>query len=399
MKNKILIHPDLFYTEHSGSIAAREAAKILHELGNDIGVFTHDQENSSIASYSYYKRIPYNWKSNYYSKKYIDSFLEVIEDFKPNSVFFIGAIINTPLVYLDICHKNNIKTVFLLLTQDFYCARLHAGLGINECTKCLDNSNISSFIYNCGEKQNNPLLYLFNYQINQVRFLKRIKEITYVLGSSNDQLDYYRKVGVKEKNLIKIPLFFDQKRLKDIKIQIEPYFIIIGQVRHEKGIHLISKILNYINDGISVKLLLQNQIEADLFLKDYPENISHIQNKKLEIYPGLTMTNGAIELIAASKGVINPSIWATTTEFVLLETLGMSKPTICFNVGVHKELIINRINGISVNVGQFDIMGEEINNLNIDTELYEKISINAKMLYDELTNKLTFNKILKNIFN
>ena len=111
------------------------------------------------------------------------------------------------------------------------------------------------------------------------------------------------------------------------------------------------------------------------------------------------MTNGAVELIAGSKGVINPSIWATTTEFVLLETLGMSKPTICFNVGIHKELIINRVNGISVNVGQFDTMGHEINNLDIDTELYEKISINAKKLYDELTNKSTFNKILNNIFN
>ena len=254
MKNKILIHPDLFYTGHSGSIAAREAAMILHELGNEIAIFTHDDEDHSVASYTYYKRIPYNWKSNYFSNSYIKSFLQVIEEFKPNYVFFIGAILNTPLVYLDLCYKNNIKTVFLFLTQDFYCARLHAGLGFNECTKCLRNSNINSFLYNCGEKQSKPFLYLLNYQINQLRFLKRMKKITFVLGSSNDQIEYYRKIGLKDSSLIKIPLFFNHKRLKHLKLKLEPYFIIIGQYRHEKGIHLISKILNHVENGISVKL-------------------------------------------------------------------------------------------------------------------------------------------------
>ena len=102
---------------------------------------------------------------------------------------------------------------------------------------------------------------------------------------------------------------------------------------------------------------------------------------------------------AGSKGVINPTIWATTTEYVLLEVLGMSKPIITFDVGIHKEIIKNRVNGICVKAGDFKAMGDEINNLNHDTDLLAKISSEANNLYHKLTDEATFRPILKSIFN
>lgn len=398
MKPKILIHPDLFYTGHSGAIAAREAARQLDKLGFEVGIFTHENPDNAIANYPYFKRVLYRGTANYFSSVYKDSFTKAIEEFKPNYVFFIGGIINTPVVYIDLCLKYKIKTVFLLLVQDFYCARLHAGLTDNSCTKCLDKSNIHSFLNNCAEKQSSPFLYLLNYQLNQKLFLARMRKIDFVLGSSDEQLDFYERIGVKKTNIVKIPLFFDQNRVKEISIPTESYFVIIGQYRHEKGIHLISKILDAIGDGISVKILFFDQEEADKFLIEYPENKKHIANNKLQLFPGVTMTNGAVELIAGSKGVINPSIWATTTEFVLLEVLGMSKPIITFDVGIHKEVIQNRINGICVKAGDFKKMGEEIINLNNNLELQKIIATNAKQTYYQLTNESSFSTILKNIF-
>jgi len=398
MKKKILIHPDLFYTGHSGAIAAREAARQLTKMGYEIGVFTHEPENKEIADYNYYARVPYTGIANYFPSRYRKSFEEVIEDFKPDSVFFIGAIVNTPIVYLDLCYKNKIKTVFLFLTQDFYCARFHASLGTNSCSLCLDGSNLNAFKHKCTIKQGKSLSYLLNYQINQSIFLPRLRKIDVVLGSSDEQLDFYYRSGIKKSNIAKIPLFFDQNRVKVLKVQSNPYFVIIGQYRLDKGIHLISKILDHINEGITVKLLFYNQAEADRFQTEFPENKSHIRSGKLEVLPGITMTNGAIEIIAGSKGVINPTIWATTTEFVLLEVLGMSKPIITFDVGIHKEVIINRTNGICVKAGNFKAMGDEINNLNNDPELEASIAIKAKHLYHELTDESSFEKTLTSIF-
>lgn len=399
MKSKILIHPDLFYSWHSGAIAAREAARQLSKLGYEIGIFTHDDQDVSIATYPYFRRVPYKGTANYFSSLYKESFTKVLEEFKPDYVFFIGSFVNTPVVYVDLCIKYKVKTVFLFLMQDFFCARLHTGLGTNSCTKCLDNSNIHSFLNKCAEKQSKPNIYLLNYQINQKLFLARMRKIDFVLGSSDEQLNFYERVGIKKANIVKIPLFFDQNRVKEINVTSESYFVIIGQFRHEKGIHLISKILDHINEGILVKLILFNQADADQFLLEYPENKKHIANNKLQLLPGVTMTTGAVELIAGSKGVINPSIWSTTTEFVLLEVLGMSKPIITFDVGVHKEIIQNRVNGIVVKAGDFEAMGEEINNLNIDSELEKIISINAKFLFHRLTDESSFETILKGIFN
>lgn len=274
---------------------------------------------------------------------------------------------------------------------------MHAGLGHNSCTKCLDGSNLNAFLNNCGEKQKNPYLFLLNYQLNQHFFLKRLKKLNYVLGSSNEQLNFYNKVGVKQKKIKKIPLFFPQKRVHSINTVTKPYFVIIGQDRHEKGFHLISKICDHIDDNISVKLILFTDEEANHF-KNNIKNKHHIKNKKIEVIPDLTMTSGAIELIASSKGVINPSIWATTTEFVLLEVLGMGKPIITFDVGIHKEILVNRVNSICVESGNFAKMGQEINNLCYNDKLEKKISNESLKLFDKLTNEKYFKKTLKEIF-
>jgi len=396
---KILIHPDVFYSGHSGAIAAREAARLLDQQGNEVGVYTYDDENKFVADYRYFKRIQYKGSANYLSHKYKENFKEVIKVFKPDFLFFIGGIINTPVAYLDLCVEHNIKTVFLLLVQDFYCARLHAGLGFTSCTLCLDGSNINAFKNNCGEKQSKPLLYLLNYQVNQYLFLKRMRKLNFVLGSTDQQLEFYKKIGIDENRIVKIPLFFSQKRVTPIQILPKPYFVIIGQYRHEKGIHLISSILDNINDGIHVILILFNQIEADKFLIDFPKNKKHLDSGKLKVLPGVTMTNGAVELIAESKGVINPSIWATTTEFVFLEVLGMSKPIICFDVGIHSETITNKLNGICVKSGDFVQMGKMINEINNNEELYHVISKGAGELYHTLTDDASFYPILNKVFS
>lgn len=398
MKPKILIHPDFFYTGHSGAIAAREAARQLDKLGYEVNIFTHDKKDESIATYPYFERVEYRGKANYFPKVYKDSFLKVITELKPDYVFFIGGIVNIPLVYIDLCVEYKIKTAFLFLTQDFFCARYHAALGTNFCSKCLDGANMNALVNKCLDKHTKPNLFFLNYQINQVMFLPRIRKIDFVLGSSDQQLDFYRKIGVNSANIFKIPLFFDQNRVHDIDVPTKPYFVIIAQYRHEKGIHLISKILDHVDNNVTIKALFFNDDEAERFLANYPENKIHVESGKMEILPNVTMTNGAVELIAASKGVINPSIWATTTEFVLLEVLGMSKPIITFDVGVHKEIIKNRINGICVKAGDFEAMGNEINNLNNDVLLQESISRKAKELYHELTDESSFEKTLTTIF-
>ncbi len=399
-KKRVLIHPDLFYSEHSGAIAARKAADLLTAYGCEVGIFTHDKPIEKYNQYPYFERVPYQGFANFKPDRYKAKFLDAIIQFSPDIVFFIGSAINTPVVYINESYSNKIKTCFLLLQQDFYCTRLHAALGTSSCTRCLDGSNFNAIKYNCLEKGSNKVLYFVNYQLNQsLYFIPALKKVNFVLGSSDEQLSFYQKVGIKKENTLKIPLFFNQDKIITQNHKGERYFVIIAQIRIEKGPHLISKILNFVDPGIKVKALFYNQAEVDEFLTKYPENKIYISNGTLEILPNVTMTNGAVDVVAKSRGVINPTIWPTTTEFVLLEALGLSKPIITFGVGIHKEIIINKVNGICVNTGDFEAMGKEINNLANDDELYENISRNALKLYHQLTDDIAFQDAFDTILN
>lgn len=399
MHRRVLLHPDVFFTGHSGAIAAREAERLLTAIGCEVAVFTHDPPGPGQAEYRVFPRLPYTGTAHYFGKRYRESLQKVIEAFRPDFMFFIGGIINTPVAYPDLCREKGVKTVFMLLVQDFFCARLHAALGTGSCTRCLQGSGLPAFWNHCGEKQSRPWLYLANYQVVRRLIAPGLRKMDYVLGSSDEQLSFYARAGVAPDRVRKIPLFFDQRRVKATKAAPGGYFVIIGQLRHEKGAHLVCRILDELRPGIRIKMIFFDDREAAGFLERYPGNRRHLESGKLELLPGVTMTRGAVELIAGSAGVINPSVWATTTEFVLLEVLGMGKPHICFDVGIHREVIRNRVNGICVPAGDFKAMADEIHSLADHPEAAAAIAPGAGELFHRLTDDESFTGILTSIFH
>ena len=55
-------------------------------------------------------------------------------------------------------------------------------------------------------------------------------------------------------------------------------------------------------------------------------------------------------------GVLVPSYYATTQEFYLMEALGMGKPVIVFDAGIHKEVIQHKQNGMISKVGDVIVL-------------------------------------------
>ena len=395
---RILINPDLFFNDQSGAVAARSAARILASMGHIIGVFTHDVEKPLDFEVKTYKRIKYQGTANIISKKYKRALNTTLEDFEPDYMFFIGGIVNTPSIYLKLCREKNIKTVFLFLVQDLFCTRMHASLGNTSCSKCLTGSNLNALLNNCLEKGSNKYLYFINYQINQQIFLPEVKKINKVLGSTDEQLGFYQKLGIPEKNCFKIPLFFDQNRINVDKIECQDYFVYIAQNRLEKGIKILPDILPFLRKDIKIKALFYNDTEMDRFKTSYPSILKYVQNGQLELLPNVTMQNGAVEIVACSRGVLNLSIWATTTEFVFYEILGLKKAMIAFDVGIHKETIDHRINGCLVKSGDFESFAKELSYLKDNKEDAIRIGNRGFNLFQELTSEEMFKNKFKTIF-
>ena len=106
MGKRILIHPDIFYSGHSGAIAAREAARQLTRMGHSVGVFTHDRPGAGrVTDYPHFDRPAYTGTAHYLGAAYRRMFRDATREFRPDFIFFIGGIINTPVVYIDQCRK------------------------------------------------------------------------------------------------------------------------------------------------------------------------------------------------------------------------------------------------------------------------------------------------------
>ena len=74
----------------------------------------------------------------------------------------------------------------------------------------------------------------------------------------------------------------------------------------------------------------------------------------IEIVPYLETHQELLEVVANSRGVLVPSLYATTGEFYLLEALGLGKPAILFNAGIHGEIIEHGKNGMISEIGDLD---------------------------------------------
>ena len=79
-----------------------------------------------------------------------------------------------------------------------------------------------------------------------------------------------------------------------------------------------------------------------------------------------------------------PSIWPTTTEYVLLEALGLGKAVVTFNAGIHREVIRDGDHGFSVTCGDTDAFAERLNLLAADDMLADRIGRQGRQLFDSM---------------
>ena len=81
-----------------------------------------------------------------------------------------------------------------------------------------------------------------------------------------------------------------------------------------------------------------------------------------------------------------PSYYPTTGEFVLLESLGMGKPVIAFDSGVHREILKHKKNAMVSSIGNLDNYASNIIEVSNNKDLRSSLSKGALLLYSSLTS-------------
>lgn len=381
---RVLIIPDSYIRNGSGAAVTRVLVSLFTENGFKVAVLSSEfKEFTEIDTVSCYPGLQFSGFANIRSKHYLKSFKIVLNDFKPSHLFFIGSISNKPICYLKEGLRDKLNISVFIFMQDFFCAKFYANDRFSPCTKCLVNGLHSSFFSCCGANSIGFIKLLERYRARII--LKRLlPKVSHLGTSTEEQVNYYTKFGVPLHVTFKLPLLFDNTKLLGLKPSRGDYFLGIAQNRIEKGFHLIPEIIKHTKSQII--LAYYDEKEANESAKN-PCLKQFIVSGQLKIVASSWET-GLGSLLSNSQGVIIPSIWPSTTEFGWLEALALGKPTITFDVGIHHEVIENRINGMISPVGDYSSMGENIDYIDsLSTIEYETIINNVKKLYNNLSNR------------
>ncbi len=388
----------MYFGNQSGAIVAQIAGKLFQDLGYNVSVFSSEIHTDAIGvdNVKLYHRKAFNGLSNWKEKEYIKEYERVLEDSSATIIFTVGSITNKNLCYLEIAKKRGLKVISKIFMQDFFCVKSYANDIKGPCTKCLDYNYFQAFKNKCII--NNPIDYVktANGIMIRKKLSKILPQIDFVITSTDEQIGFYRKFGISKEKCIKLPLFFDHNKLKEIEPKMGEYFVCIAQNRIEKGFQYLGNILRFCNSTIKIIAAYNNKEQANIAIEKYGFQ-EFIDNGMLEIMHDLQWDNGLAELVANSRGVIIPSIWPTTTEYGLLEALGYRKPIFCFDVGIHHELIENGINGFISKIGDVETIAKQLMLLKSDDTLYERISYSAGILYKQMTHWDEWKKSLQNI--
>jgi len=396
---KVLFVPDSIWGDLSGHRSSKYLVNAFDKSGIEIGIYasklnyTPEQESDFKNKIKFYEKTEYSYVHNIFPSTLKKEFDNILDDFKPDYVFYMGTIKNK--VSINLCIKRRIKYSYLPLTTEYYCVKDFAGLEDGPCFQCISSPFTSPLKNNClGSKTNLPRYFkeIFFTYISKKRILNADK----VIGYSNNQLDYLKKFGVSSKKTLLMPIFFDPETINGIESSSGDYFVMAGQHITAKGWHLIPRIIKK-GKGIKYKLVMRNEDQAKAFIKD--NNLEdYVDNGEVEIVLYLKTHKELLELVANSKGVLVPSYYATTGEFYLMEALGMGKPVIVFDAGIHKEVIQHKQNGMISKVGNLDSFYRNIIEVNDNKNLQNKLSEGAVSLFNSLLSYKTFKDSLNDYF-
>jgi glycosyltransferase involved in cell wall biosynthesis len=364
---KILFVPDAINSEDSGARSARATLKYLLQNKFKVAIYSRDSNTNlhfetQKADYLYQVPTKLRWYEFIYSNKLSKHFERILSEFQPNYILFAGGI-QKPSILAKKARNKGIKTLFLFYINDFYCQKIYSGISSGPCNKCNSGNQIPALTQGCISYLKFP-----NWiKSSIVRYLlgKEIRKSAKVIGYGNEQLNTYRQFGIKEDKLAIIGFQFDPSELDNILPIDGDYYIISGQTIVQKGWHLLNEIIDNLDENIKIKITFKNIEEAKLNLSKYKLD-KYFESKKIDIVLNLDKRNDYLEFLAYSKGIILPTYYPTTGEFILQEAMYFKKVVYVFDVGVHKDILINDFNAMVSKVGDIKNYSNNINKIDKD---------------------------------
>ncbi len=392
---RILLVPDGFGYKYSGFGLASFVAELLVGLGHTVGTYAKSGQETAEEL-----RVQFFPSSGANGKPSRANYAQCLEQFQPTHVFFIGAAINKPIFLFEDIYQRKIANLALWLIQDFYCHRNWAVRGNQPCNSCASGNFLNALRYDCRPFSLSPdsrAKALARQAIGisrRWRLRQSLLKLNCVLGSGRYQHDAYRSFGFQPHQIQDSPFFFDPRRVPRIASTRGNRLVFLGQHSETKGWNLLPDIMRSA-PHVGFTGIFHPDSDFDQTIQRFKLS-PFVASGQLQIARNCTWGTGAEAVVASSAGVLNPSLWPTTTENVLMESLGLRKPFVCFPTGVHRDYFNNWENGLISQTIDPQELGRLCTTLvDASDDSYAQLCENAHRLFFKLTSVERYRQTLE----
>lgn len=302
---------------------------------------------------------------------------KIIKEEKPDIVhvhtFF--PLLSPSILYA--ARRNGCKVVATLHDTRFICPCATSLRGTELCNKCGDGHYLRMCKYGCfkGSRVQSLLVAgIFKYHRIRKTFYKQIDK--YICLNEN-QIRLLKEIGFDGNKIVKKYNFVPdaQANLKSIKLDDIPerYVVFYGRIGEEKGIRILMRIWDEIQD---IPLVVMGTGPLETEFKEWAKNKDNVY------FLGYTQHERCLSIVKGSEFVVFPSIWYEGCSMVEIETESLGKGLVATDLGFSVEAIENGVNGFKVKLGDVKGFKNQIKTLWNDPELCKSIGVNARMDYE-----------------
>jgi glycosyltransferase involved in cell wall biosynthesis len=374
---KILqVHKYFTRKRGGGSVTAfLEMIKALSEKGHTVSVFSMQDENNELTSYSKYfishfdvndkmnilekirlaPKIIYNCEA----KKKIE---ELIKNEKPD-VAHLHNIYHylTPSI-ISALKKYRIPIVMTLHAYKEICPNYKLFIRGKVCEKCKGGKYYNCFFSRCI-KESFPKSFLAMIEAYVHKFLKSYEKVDIFIAPSLFMKNKCVEFGIPEDKIKVIRNIVDIESMQkeiDYSLKEKNYFLYYGRLSEEKGISDLIQAVSKLEkenllDGNELYIVGKGpeeerlkKLTAELGLENKIKFLGFKSGKKL------------LDIIRQSKFIVVPSVWYENSPMVITESQLSKKPVIVSSLGGSHESIIDGATGLVFEVGDIGDLAQKI---------------------------------------
>jgi glycosyltransferase involved in cell wall biosynthesis len=387
-KRTVLLCADSIRPEASGGCVTLRMIELLNRENFEIHILTSDKNLPKnpprVASISqhpiygssalgfYRKELASNW------------YRQLLLKAQPTVIHFCSFHGGSRVFMLKIAKELGIRIVMQPWTSGYFCRQTYAYDEVRneECYRCLEAGFNQALKQGCDHGVSGRLRSLLKIRLQA----SSIEMADCWLSSGGTTAGQLRSYGVPDGRITYFPLPFPPDRVAIHPVVDGEEIIAYGGPKFAKGFHLLRQIAE------------NNPLQRFVYFSGSPA-WKHLLGEaplpgNLLVDETTSWQTGLEARVAAARAILIPTLWPTTPEYVLLESLGYAKPVIAYNVGAHKKILTNGINALVAEKNDHLDFSNKVAQVSTDPELRKSLSAGAKQCFMNYTDSLNLTRIL-----